>query len=47
MRQFFEQKKVPHHYAALKKNGLTFEVIINPLEATEFKKGNLGNVNDA
>jgi ribosome maturation protein SDO1 len=47
MRQVFEQKKVPHHYATLKKNGLTFEVLINPLEAIEFKKGNLENINDA
>jgi len=47
MRQVFEQKKVQHHYATLKKNGLTFEVLIKPLEAIEFKKGLLENVNDA
>jgi len=45
--QLFEQKKVQHHYAVLKKDGLTFEVVINPLEAIEFKKGSLENVADA
>jgi len=37
--QIFEQKKSQHHYATYKKNGLTFEILIKPMEAMEYKKG--------
>lgn len=47
MRRVFEQKTKKHHYATLKKNGLTFEVIILPDEAIAFRKGKITNVRDA
>lgn len=47
MRQVFEQKKSNRHYATLKKNGLTFEVLINPLEAIEYKKGSISDISAA
>jgi len=47
MRVIYEQKKKQHHTASLKKNGLTFEVLIEPEKALAFKKGQLIDVREA
>lgn len=40
------QKKSTHHYATLKKNGLTFEILIVPDKAIDYKKGITSNIRD-
>ena len=47
MRIIFEQKKQTHHYATLKKNGLTFEVIVIPDKVIEFRRGLITDVREA
>ncbi len=45
--QTFDKRKTQHHYAVLKKNGQNFEIVINPNEAIEFKKGNSDDISAA
>lgn len=47
MRLVFEQKKKPHHVATLKKGGQTFEVLIVPDKAIDFRRGTITDVSEA
>ncbi len=47
MRRVFEAKKQTHHFATLKKNGLTFEVLLVPDKAIAYRKGLINNVREA
>jgi ribosome maturation protein SDO1 len=47
MRRVFEQKDQRRHYATLKKEGLSFEVLIIPDKAIEYKKGLIKDVREA
>ncbi|MBN1923366.1 MAG: ribosome assembly factor SBDS [Nanoarchaeota archaeon] len=47
MRKVFEQKKQTHHIATLKKDSLTFEVLLIPEKAMDYRKGLITDVREA